>query len=82
MHVTQSPKTSSTIWWLQEGGLPVDELDAVVDSISSPQELFAVLNEQLSMVQGLSEEIRDKGLALQHSEEARCVLARQPSNPA
>ncbi len=60
-----------TAWRLQEGVVPEDELDAVVDSISSPQELFAVLNEQLSMVQGLSEEVRDKGLALQHSEEAR-----------
>jgi len=59
------------LWRLQAGGAAEDELDAVVDSISSPQELFAVLNEQLSMVHGLSEEIRDKGLALQHSEEAR-----------
>ena len=49
----------------------VTELGAVVDSISSPQELFDVLNEQLTMVQDLSEEIRDKGIALQHSEEAR-----------
>lgn len=53
-------------------------MDAVVDSISSPQELFDVLNEQLTMVQDLSEEIRDKGIALQHSEEARYLL--QTSN--
>ena len=46
-------------------------LDEVVDSISSPQQLFEVLNEQLVMVQDLSEEIRHKGLALRHSEEAR-----------
>ena len=50
----------------------IPELDAVVDSISSPQQLFDVLNEQLTMVQDLSEEIRDKGIALKHSEEARC----------
>ena len=54
---------------LHEEDLP--ELDAVVDSISSPQQLFDVLNEQLTMVQDLSEEIRDKGIALKHSEEAR-----------
>lgn len=47
------------------------ELDAVVESIQSPQQLFDVLNEQLNMVQDLSEEIRDKGIALKHSEEAR-----------
>lgn len=42
-----------------------------MDSISSPQQLFEVLNDQLTMVHDLSEEIRDKGIALRHSEEAR-----------
>jgi hypothetical protein len=51
--------------------VPEAELEAVVDGISSPKELFEVLNEQLCMVQGLSEDIQTTGLALQQSEEAR-----------
>ena len=54
------------------------ELDAVVETIHSPEQLFAVLNEQLTMVQDLSDKIRDKRIALQHSEEARQVIRWKP----
>lgn len=64
-------RSSCMIWAKLQDQEETLELDAVVDSISSPQQLFDVLNEQLTMVQDLSEEIRDKGIALRHSEEAR-----------
>ena len=48
------------------------QLDSVVGSITSTEELFAVLNEQLNMVQDLADEVRHKGIALRQSEYARC----------
>lgn len=46
-----------------------------MDGISSPEELFEVLNEQLNMVQTLADEVRTKGVALRQSEEARQASA-------
>lgn len=60
---------------MQEDAEHALELDAVVETIHSPEQLFAVLNEQLSMVQDLSDKIHDKHIALQHSEEARHAIA-------
>lgn len=60
----------------EAAGISAD-LDAVVDSISSPEELFEVLNEQLNMVQSLADKLRTNGVALKQSEQAREDLVRE-----
>ena len=66
-----------TLGAMQELLEDASALDGKIGSIPSPQELFAVLNEQLDTVQSLADELHSQGTALCQSEQARCSYNRR-----